>query len=438
MKVFIAGYDVMGRNMAGPGIRSLEIARFLSVHADVTLSFDEASDLSTLKSNIELIPDNSVSWDSEKYWKTFDMVIFPGSQALKTDLPDNFPTPLIVDLYDPFILENIFLLSGKPKTIRDYEYMRHLKAMIRMFMIGDRFIITGERALDFFTGMLISWGVINPDFSDSNTRDNIFLEIPFAIPDDDFEVVSKGRMDYLPSGLSKIDELILWAGGLWDWLNPLALIEIMPRILKRHPMAKLYFPGYKHPNKHVPVMEMALKCIETSKKLGLFGKSIIFKEWTPYQDRIPLLAIAKAGVSLHKDHIETRYSFRTRVMDYIWAGIPMVLSSGDYLSYELSDMGLAELVESDDPDDLFEKISDVLFLEYDEDKPLMDIAFHSIRAKYRWSEILKPLLNVMQNPPWKKDKGYHDMFMKMYECFPTPPKPGMLEKGIEKIKKRIK
>ena len=39
---------------------------------------------------------------------------------------------------------------------------------------------------------------------------------------------------------------------------------------------------------------------------------------------IPYLTEADAGVSTHHEHIETTYSFRTRILDYLWASLPIV------------------------------------------------------------------------------------------------------------------
>jgi hypothetical protein len=38
------------------------------------------------------------------------------------------------------------------------------------------------------------------------------------------------------------------------------------------------------------------------------------------------------GVSTHRDHLETRLSFRTRMLDYIWAGLPIVCTDGDHFA----------------------------------------------------------------------------------------------------------
>jgi glycosyltransferase involved in cell wall biosynthesis len=435
MKIFIAGYDVMGKKMAGPGMRSYAIAMFLSAYADVTLSHCESSDINSNEISFKLISDSDVKWESDTFWQNFDFAIMPASQNLKFTLPEYFPIPLVVDIYDPYILENIELLSDKKPSIREYEYLRHLKAMIEMLLLGDRFLVTSDRTKDFFLGMLASWGVLNPVSASKDKSEKLFLEIPFGVTDEPFDESYSKSSKELPGNISPDDDIILWAGGLWDWLEPQSVINAMPDILKNHPNAKLLFMGYKHPNKHVPVMDTAYQCIDMAKKLNLHDKSIIFREWTPFEERIPLLNISKIGVSLHKKHIETRFSFRTRLMDYIWAGIPMVLSGGDVLSEELSSSGVAVIVLDNKPKSIADAVSKLL------DKPdKADISqtFDNLRLQYRWETVLAPIAEMAGNIQKIEKSNYQNLFRDYLKEFPVPPAPGLIDRGIEKIKKKLR
>ena len=53
--------------------------------------------------------------------------------------------------------------------------------------------------------------------------------------------------------------------------------------------------------------------------------------WVPYAERGAWLAEADVGVSAHLDHLEARFAFRTRILDYLWAGLPVVVTRGDAL-----------------------------------------------------------------------------------------------------------
>lgn len=435
MKIFIAGYDVMGTNMAGPGMRSYAIAKFLSDYADVTLSHCETSDIKFTNDSVKLISDADVVWESEDFWREYDFAIMPGSQNLKVTLPDNFPIPLVVDIYDPYILENIELLSDKKPSIRDYEYLRHLKSMIEMLLKGDRFLVTSDITKDFFLGMMAGWGVLNPVSASKDKSEKLFLEIPFGVTDEPFDSAYSKSNKELPGDISPDDDVILWAGGLWDWLDPQSVINAMPDILHNHPNAKLMFMGYKHPNKHVPIMDTAYQCIDMAKKSGLYEKSIIFREWTPFEERIPLLHVSKIGVSLHKKHLETRFSFRTRLMDYIWAGIPMVLSGGDVLSKELASSGVAEIVLNNNPKSIADAVSKLL-----DKSDKMDISqtFDNLRLQYRWETVLAPIAEMAGNIQKIEKSDYQNLFKDYLKEFPVPPAPGLIDRGIEKIKKKLR
>ena len=57
---------------------------------------------------------------------------------------------------------------------------------------------------------------------------------------------------------------------------------------------------------------------------------MIFNDWVPYDERALYLMEADLGVSTHHAHLETRYAFRTRMLDYLWARLPIVCTEGDH------------------------------------------------------------------------------------------------------------
>ena len=63
----------------------------------------------------------------------------------------------------------------------------------------------------------------------------------------------------------------------------------------------------------------------TAEALGLLGSVVLFNDsWVPYEERGAWLNDADCALSLHHDHLETRYAFRTRVLDCFWASLPIV------------------------------------------------------------------------------------------------------------------
>ncbi len=75
---------------------------------------------------------------------------------------------------------------------------------------------------------------------------------------------------------------------------------------------------------------MAVRARELADSLGLTGRHVFFNEkWVPYNDRQNFLLDADVGVSTHFEHIETTFSFRTRILDYLWTHLPIVTTRGD-------------------------------------------------------------------------------------------------------------
>jgi glycosyltransferase involved in cell wall biosynthesis len=89
--------------------------------------------------------------------------------------------------------------------------------------------------------------------------------------------------------------------------------------------------GMQRPHAEVvPEMAMAGRTRALSDELGLTGQHVFFNEgWVPYAERQNHLLDADLGVSTHFDHVETRYAFRTRILDYLWAGLPVIATEGD-------------------------------------------------------------------------------------------------------------
>ena len=59
---------------------------------------------------------------------------------------------------------------------------------------------------------------------------------------------------------------------------------------------------------------------------------------------------ADVGVSLHLEHLETVYSFRTRMLDYLWTGLPIVATAGDGFAEIISTQGIGTVVPGEDVD----------------------------------------------------------------------------------------
>jgi glycosyltransferase involved in cell wall biosynthesis len=135
---------------------------------------------------------------------------------------------------------------------------------------------------------------------------------------------------------------------------------------------------------------------ELAKNLGILDINVFFNDsWVPYQERANYLLEADCGVSTHRDHIETTFSFRTRILDYLWAKLPMVVTEGDYFGDLVKEKGLGISVPAGDVQALAKALEKVLYV--DQTAARAKQAIDTVREDFYWSEVLKPLMNHVES-----------------------------------------
>jgi len=133
-------------------------------------------------------------------------------------------------------------------------------------------------------------------------------------------------------GIGSDELVLLWGGGVYDWFDPVTIVRAVERV----PGAHLVFMATGYPNPALPESRELAAAREAA------GDRVHFREgWVDYDRRADWLLDADVGVSAHHDHVETRFAFRTRILDYLWAGLPVMCTSGDSLADEVerSDLG---------------------------------------------------------------------------------------------------
>jgi hypothetical protein len=204
-------------------------------------------------------------------------------------------------------------------------------------------------------------------------------------------------------GVAVDDQVVLWGGGVWEWLDPLTAVHAMARVVEACPKAKLFFIGTRHPNAEVPMSRMCQAAIELSRQLGLLDKSVFFRDWTPYAEREGYLLEADVGIVLHHDHLETRLSFRTRLLDCIWARLPIVVSGGDTLSEMVAREGLGTVVSGQDVDGVAAAL--IHWLSMPDARLRAEPAFARVAERLTWERAVEPLATFCRHPRVAADRG---------------------------------
>ncbi|HUY09553.1 MAG TPA: glycosyltransferase [Candidatus Dormibacteraeota bacterium] len=348
-RILIVANDVVASRMAGPGIRCFELARQLRIAGHlVTVAGIEASDLVT--SRVVMVPQLSAG-GMDRLAGEQDAVLLEGFALVRYPRLRDLQVPVIVDLYDPFPLALLQQEAHRPMAERGAETVRVRRALIDLLERGDFFLCASERQRDLWTGTLLSAGRINPKTWDADSSLRALIDVvPFGVSDAPSPPREQSSRAAMGPQVSEDDLVLLWGGGIYNWFDPLTLIKAVAALAPDLPRLKLVFMSMTHPQPGVPHrMWMPARARELSDQLGVTGEHVVFHEgWVPYDERGGWLAAADAGISTHFDHAETRYAFRTRMLDYLWAGLPIICTDGDFFADLVRDRDLGWVVPAED------------------------------------------------------------------------------------------
>ncbi|MEM7112876.1 MAG: glycosyltransferase [Chloroflexota bacterium] len=391
-RLLIISPDTVAANMGGVGIRYWELAHQLASVADVVLASPQPTSL--VSETVTLANYAGGTSDLKMLAETADLILLSGFTIHHHPFLREAPQHLIIDLYDPMLLENLERFANRPADEREGLHQLGITTFNRLFAAGDFFICASEKQRDYWLGALSVVNRVNPATYDADpTLRRLIDLVPTGLPAEPPQATQAVLKGAWP-GIGVDDKVILWGGGLWDWLDPLTVIAAMPQVLESAPEARLFFLGTKHPNPEVPPSRMAQQAIGLAEELSLKDTAVFFNDWTPYQERVNYLLEADVGVSLHEEHIETHFAVRTRLMDYLWAKLPMVVTGGDVLSDLVQAHGLGLLVGEKEKTAVAEALITLL------QNPVPGDRFQPVIDKYTWETVSQPLKKYAQ-APWR-------------------------------------
>ncbi len=388
--LLIISQDIVGEKMAGPGMRYLEMARTLSADLDVTLAFPgegSTANRTLPEKGLRLFPYRFEHPGAvETLVNNSDVVLFSSFILDKFSFLQKSHARRVVDLYDPLVLENLYHYKDQPLDVQEGLNQQAVASMNRLLQTGDYFICGNLRQRDLWLGALMTNGRVTPgSFAQDNSLLSLIDVVGVGFPSRD-PLVRPFLRDQHPA-FNQQSRIVLWGGGIWDWLDPLSLIRAWPQVVKQHPQARLVLLGTRHPNPLVPPHKMAERAIALAEELGEKERTIFFYEWLTYEDREALLCEADVGVTLHPLHAETRYSIRTRILDYFWAGLPTLVSSGDVTSEWVRQYQLGRVVPPMDVDAVAKGLNELL----SQPKAAWAPAFAHLAEVFAWPEVVAPL-----------------------------------------------
>lgn len=386
-RVLLLSHEIVGKSMSGPGIRYYEFAKALSEHHTVTL---------LIPNDPELHEEFSIIKTSKKTLKEeikkCDILISQLISPRIALLAKLAGVKIILDAYDPLPIENLEVYKHNSLSTQNFQSKRILDVFRFSFQIADTYLAASVKQRDLWIGFLLNIGKITPKiYLEDPSLKNMIDIVPFGLSKNPPNPNIKGFRERL--GLKSTDQVILWGGGIWNWFDPLTLIRAIYEISKFREDIFLVFMGVKPPNPHIPEMEMAQKAVELAKSLNLFDRKIFFNfGWTTYEERQGYLNEANIGISLHFDNLETQFAFRTRILDYIWAGLPIIASRGDFFADFIEKNNLGLIVSSNH----VKEVKDAILNLCDNENAMYKENLAKIQSQYYWEEVVKPILRMVE------------------------------------------
>lgn len=394
-KILLNCLDVVGEAMAGPAVRYWEFAKELSKNHEVILKTPNIPDIR---------PDGFTFLQGDEIPPHTDIIITQEISHTLAIQARRRKIKIILDAYDPQPLEYLEIFKESDMVIRNHRQNLIVNTINFSFQMADAVICASQKQKDLWMGVLMAMKRLTPLHYDQDSSLRHFMGlVPFGLNEKPPQRCGPGLREKF--NLADSDKVLLWGGGIWNWFDPLTLIEALRELCKTRSDIKLIFMGVKHPNMAVPEMNMAAEALSLAKKYHLLERNVFFNfGWVPYEQRQNYLLEADIGISTHFEHLETQYAFRTRMLDYIWAGLPIVATQGDAFADLIQKETLGITVPPCDSQALAEAIEAIV------DNPALAKQMREnqarIRPRYHWNEVVKPINEMVDHLLQKKKNKF--------------------------------
>lgn len=406
-RTLLISQDIIGQRMAGPGVRYVNLAQALAPHTQLTLAAPNlaASRQPNSANGYHFVHYTPGQWASlEVFAAQADVIILPIDTASEFPQLAALNACLVIDGYDPLMAEWLALYADQSPPDADTDWRHRMALCTHPALMGDFFICASERQRDWWLGQLEAHGRLNlHTYRQDPSLRQLLDVVPFGMAADaPLERRSQPRTltPTLFPAITAADKLILWAGGLWPWLDPITAIKGVQLAYQQRPDIRLVFPGTRRPNAEV-VSEIAghfQQVYAAAEASGLLNRAIFFGDWVPYEQWHTLLRETDVALTCHHDTLETRLAYRSRTLDLMWAGVPIISTHGDATSDLIRQHQVGLTVPYGDANAVAAALLQLL------NQPVATTHFAQLRAHYTWAKAAAPLIQFCQQPRRAADR----------------------------------
>lgn len=376
--------------MSSPGIRALNIARVLSRHlpgSRVVLAVPGTTDL------VPDAPFEVVTYTTRSLPRLvlgYDVIISSGFPP--TTLPAFYGARFVMDFFTNFMIEGLeYRREHVTPAVRQAWLDTQRVYLNLQLTMADFVVCSNDRQRDAWMGMMSCLGLIPGAVYDrDNTLHALVDTAAYGIRPD--APVARGPvLKGLIPGIGPEDTVLLWNGGILKWYDPVTLIHAVTRLAPRHPRLKLLFLGTTYPVAGFDPGATLDEAFAVAQGSGLLGTQILFNDgWLPYDVSGQHMVEADIGVSAYYDNLETHFSYRTRLIDFLWAGTPIICTKGDVIAEMVERGGLGITVPERDVDAMEAAVERLVTDGAFAARCRQNIA--ALRPELEWERTLQPLV----------------------------------------------
>jgi glycosyltransferase involved in cell wall biosynthesis len=378
-------------HVEGGGLRSWGLGRGLkrnSRNLDITIAFAEGYKKPNHTSLIDGIQITTWSLPTlAEFAADFDTVIVSYcmgdvSATLARSLRDD--QQLVLDCYVPIFIE----VSARDSVDVEREYAAfktESESWTGTLRRGDFFLCANREQDRYYQGVLSALGRINP----ITYGKPMILQVPYGIHRE--EAVARDQPITRLIGDATARK-ILWFGGLYPWFDARGLVDAIALVNQSLPV-RLIMVGTRNPfTCHPDFLANYEEQIAYARRPE-HEHLVFFREWVDFNDRADWYLDADIIVMINKPGDENSLSWRTRLVDYTWANVPIAINGGDPLGEDLLAAGAAARLESLEPAEMARTLRTLL--ENPEKLQSIRRNLASFRERLYWDTLTEPLARVI-------------------------------------------
>ncbi len=368
--------------MGGIGVRYLEMTRHL-----LRLGFDA---IMVSPSTIEeaagcgLEPRHLVRFETRRLGEILadrEVVVTQG-QLANDVLSLGTMVPVVVDLYDPWLVENLHYAE----ELGFETYRNDHASWVLQLASGDLFLTASAEQRLFLLGFLAALGRVNPErMRIDPDLSRLIAIVPFGCAGE----LPPRRPLLPPRGAG--ERRILF-GGVYDWYDTSTMLLALDRLS----VECWTLLVVRHPNPESTPQRAFAELERESRRRGWWGTRVAAIEWVPADRRYDLLAEVDLLAAPHRPSFESELAFRTRFLDALAVGCPAVATQGGTLARLLHERGAGWTVPPANPEALASTLAEVL-----RGGPGVAARIEAGRrlaAEHSWERVLTPLVDFLERP----------------------------------------